>query len=1137
LACSLAQSVTQQHDTAQEFSKSFPPPRLGFNLTKSQGVMKKLSTLTLLLASLLLTCSCGQVGTAAPSPLTISPSSAPAGSVGSSYDLALTATGGDAPYSWSIASGNLPAGLSLNSTTGAIAGTPTASGTSNFTIAVSDSASPPHTGSASFTLVIAGQLAFTSTSLPNASVGATYNASCSTTGGIAPYTWSVSQGSLPPGLSLNTTTGAITGTPTANGNYSFGLQVSDSSTPQQTAKMVGGIVVNPPLVITTTALGSGAVGTAFNSTLNSTGGVAPVSWSLTMGALPAGLSMSASGGISGTPTTAGSASFTATVTDSASPPRTTSQSLTLMINSRFAVVSSAPPNGTAGTAYSFTPVLTGGTAPYTWSLMSGSLPTGLSLSTSTGAITGTPSVSGTSSFVLQVVDSETPAETATWPASVTIGAPLAITPTTLPNGVVGSSYSTTLSVPGATVPVTWATTNGSLPNGLSLDLNAGTITGVPTATGTVNFTIQATDSSNPPRTASAALHITTNSPLAITPGSLPDAVTGNAYSATLTTTGGVGPVTWSVSSGALPGGFTLWQSTGTITGTCPGSGTYNFTAHATDSSSPSQVATLAETIHVYGQLMITTTSLPDGTVGTAYGTALAAFGGTFTYTWSITQGSLPDGISIDPSSGNLTGTPTTTGLSSFTVKVIDTANPPQTATADLTINVDAEGSNDRVFKGAYAFLFQGFDSNGPVAIAGSMNADGAGNITGGMLDINRSSGPQTSIAITSGKFAINSDYRGTITIESAIGTQTLQVAVNPSGTVARFISFDPAGPNAIRGNGLMKQSAVSNTTAQTWFGDYAFLLSGSTPTGQRSAIIGSFSADAAGNIAAGLVDQNVAGEAQHSIAIQPSNYNLSPNGYGTVSLNLESDREVAGSIYAVSTNEFFFVSAGSQPADLLSGEIFKQTATAAMLPSNGIFHLQGLSQSGSSAAIVGLIQTKGSAISGIFDSSDDVTTNSDESFIGSVATSSSQFGCATMTFAGNDLVFYAVDSSTALVMDSDAPEVRTGLVEKQVLGISQTALPGGTFAEGSEGAASATATFESGAVQLLSTATMSGVLDLNLSGDVLSPANPLANPLNVAGSGRITSNDGSIYYQVSPTRLVGLKTSSSSAVTTIVLDQ
>src|SRR5207249_4718900 len=151
----------------------------------------------------------------------------PSGTVGTSYSQTLAATGGTPPYAWSVISGSLPAGLTLNVTSGAISGTPTTAGTSNFTVQVRDS----ERGEASkaFTLTInstAPPLSITTTSpLAGGTAGTAYSQTLAATGGAPPYGWSVISGSLPAGLTLNTTSGAISGTPTTAGTSNFTVQL------------------------------------------------------------------------------------------------------------------------------------------------------------------------------------------------------------------------------------------------------------------------------------------------------------------------------------------------------------------------------------------------------------------------------------------------------------------------------------------------------------------------------------------------------------------------------------------------------------------------------------------------------------------------------------------------------------------------------------------------------------------------------------------------------------------------------------------------------------------------------------------------------------------------------------------------
>ena len=167
-------------------------------------------------------------------PLNITTTALPSGTLNYSYNTTLMAAGGVLPYTWSLTSGNLPAGLLLNSGTGVISGTPTVAGNYPFTVQVADSESPQVTADAQLSITVNStltQLTISTTSLPPGTQNSSYNAMLAATGGVTPYTWSIVSGSLPGGLGLNRSTGAITGTPTGGGISNFTVKVADSENP------------------------------------------------------------------------------------------------------------------------------------------------------------------------------------------------------------------------------------------------------------------------------------------------------------------------------------------------------------------------------------------------------------------------------------------------------------------------------------------------------------------------------------------------------------------------------------------------------------------------------------------------------------------------------------------------------------------------------------------------------------------------------------------------------------------------------------------------------------------------------------------------------------------------------------------
>ncbi len=356
-----------------------------------------------------------------------------------------------------------------------------------------------------------------------------------------------------------------------------------------------------------------------------------------------------------------------------------------------AISSNTLPDGTVGLAYSTTLAAVGGTAPIGWSVTAGALPDGLTLDPATGVISGNCTAAGTFGFTVEAADSAvgTPQSVAR-ALSITVNpSGLAVTTTTLPDATAGAGYGTTLAASGGAAPYTWAVTAGALPDGLALGPSTGIIGGTPTTPGLASFTVQVTDSSAVPQTATRPLTILVDpAALTITTATLSAGQVGVAYSDTVAADGGVAPYTWSISAGALPDGLGINPSTGAITGEPIGYGTFDFTVHVADSQGTPATATQPLSIVIApATLSITTTLLADGTVGTAYSQAVSAAGGVTPYTWSITGGALPDGLSLDPATGAISGTPTATGDFDFTVQVADSQGTPATATRALSISV------------------------------------------------------------------------------------------------------------------------------------------------------------------------------------------------------------------------------------------------------------------------------------------------------------------------------------------------------------------------------------------------------------------------------------------------------------------
>ncbi len=899
----------------------------------------------------------------------ITTSSLPNGTIGNSYTQTISASGGTTPYTFSISSGSLPTGLTMDST-GAISGTYSGiAGTSTFTVQVQDNSSTHCTGTQvlSITEVCSGVIALTPSSLPNGTVASAYGSqTIAASGGSAPYTFTVSSGTLPAGLALNSSSGVVSGTPTSDASATFTIKATDSGGCFGTINYT----VSPacPTITVSGTPGSGTVGSAYSSaTFTASGANGVYSYSVGSGALPTGLTLSTAGVLSGTPTAGGTFTFAVMATDSSGCAGTSaSENVTIGCPAigisviTLAGDTNSLPFGLAGTVYSSTNnvlAASGGAAPYSFSVTSGSLPAGMTMSTA-GVVSGTPTTAGTSAFTVTVTDADSCQGSAG--LSITVGAPAAISSQPTPQTACsGSSASFTVTATGSSTlsylwrknNVGWGASNVWSFNPTGCGANNGYYIGSSTACGGVSPGIGTTyglyansgssseadrnfsnlqvgqsvviDYQNPRDMSSSgagtialfalrdasgtarfefyfnggdADYTINDSNTVANSSGIPYTMNGLQLTFTLATADTYNLSVSNLNSGAQYTyvGRTLGGTTGNAlsqlrfyyrnsggggtacqdfffnilaaggysdnganysAGAC-GSSTWTNGANAGQgplsnggSISGASTATLtlsgisnsdsgsvysvivynpygaikssAAALNVNATPIISTASLPGGTTGTAYSQTIAATSGTTPYSFSITGGSLPVGLTMN-GAGHVSGTPTASGTATFTVSVTDSSATLCSSNTNLSIAISCPTIT--VSPGTLPAVSIGAPYNQTAVASGGATpytyAVSSGSLPSG-LTLNSSTG-----AIAGTYTGASGTATFTITATDANGcmggqSYTVQMITCPAITV---------GPGSLS-SGTVGSAYSQTITASGGTGPYTFSEVGTLPAG------------------------------------------------------------------------------------------------------------------------------------------------------------------------------------------------------------------------------------------------------------------------------------------------------------------
>jgi CshA-type fibril repeat protein len=637
--------------------------------------------------------------------------------------------------------------------------------------------------------------------------------------GIIPATgaWSV-VGAVPPGMTFNTNTGAISGSPSTPGTYEFTVEVTDANG-LKSSKLESILVGAPPVITTSpltyklykdTASNIPGSATAGSGTIPATG-----AWSAT--GLPAGLSINTdTGAISGTPTATGTFTVTQKVTDSNT--LFDVEVLTIKVVAKPIITTPALTGFEINKA--ITPVVqtkTVGSAalPTTnaWSIVAGSLPTGLTMNFNTGEITGTPTQSGTFPITVKLVDED--GEFSQQVQTIRVGVPPVITTTPLTQKLyvgVAASIPSSATEGTAAIPTTGAWSATGLPAGLSINAATGAITGTPSLAGTFSVIQRVTDANGLFDVETITVNvvvkpvITTVVPLPkLTVGvvATPITQTRTAGTAAIPTTGA-----WSLASGSLPAGLTLNPDTGAISGTPTVSGNFPITVKLTDEAG--EFATKDEVVAVIAPPTITTTPLARSvnlnapasiastvTIGSG---DISAFNG-----WTATG--LPQGLGINGVTGLITGTPTALGTFQVTVRALDVNGLSDTEILTITVvngpnitttptnykfgvNNDLNFMADDFFAAQFPLSKSRIINNTATQGSAPIKATGAWSATGlpAGLTLDADNGKISGAATTVGEYPVNMTVTDTAGNTSS-RVLNISIVQGPKNTTQRVWTF------------------------------------------------------------------------------------------------------------------------------------------------------------------------------------------------------------------------------------------------------------------------------------------------------------------------------------------------------------